>query len=78
MTQQRNVLGVITEEPTLGVVVEAFLHMRFAVAAQKSGEQKYEHIWITDPTIVKVVPHRKHCLGTSLGKTFKIADKSMG
>ena len=39
VTQQRNVLGVICEEPTLGVFIETFLHMRFAVAAQKSGEQ---------------------------------------
>jgi hypothetical protein len=42
--QQRNVLGVICEEPTLGVCIETFLHMRFAVAVQKSGEQIYERI----------------------------------
>ena len=54
VTQQRNVLRVISEEPTLGVVVETFLHMRFAVAAQKSGEQICERIKITDPMIVNV------------------------
>jgi hypothetical protein len=44
VTQQRNVLGVICEEPTLGVFIKTFLHMRFAVAAQKSGEQICERI----------------------------------